>query len=143
MTYITPHNTTFNATGLFIQSIRVVRKERFVAMKISLVFLILGCFDGIFGSWVYSQRPYFHWIKSKLILQSSSRMTFFLDLKLSDLKKDSPSTTPPPVVRAVTPRSGEISGDKFRRQQTGGQRASFSSFFRQGSLNTEARSRGN
>merc|ERR1711953_51524 len=82
-------------------------------------------FDGIFGSWVYSQRPYFHWIKN---------------LKLSDLKKDRPSTTPPPTVRAVTPRSGEISGDKFRRQQTGGHRPSFSSFFRQGSLNTEARS---
>merc|ERR1711997_424064 len=98
------------------------------AMKISLFILILSCFNGIFCSWVYSQRPYFHWIKN---------------LKLSDLKKDSPPPTTPAPVRAVTPRSGEISGDKSRRQQTGGQRPSFSSFFSKGSLNTEARSRDN
>merc|ERR1711879_815334 len=93
------------------------RNENIIAYSISQLF------NGIFGSWVYSQRPYFHWIKN---------------LSLNNLKKESPA---PPPARAVTPRSSEILGDQFRRQKPGGQRPSFSSFFSEGSLNTEARSR--
>ena len=62
MTYITSHHITPNTTGVCIQSL----SWTFIAMKFSLFILILSCFNGIFGSGVYSQRPYFHWIKSNL-----------------------------------------------------------------------------
>ena len=67
MTYITLYHIT--ASHLirpeYVLSPSVGAKGPFVAMKISLFILILGSFAGIFSSWVYSQRPYFHWIKSK------------------------------------------------------------------------------
>ena len=60
--YITSHHITPNTTGVCIQSF----SWTFIAMRLSLFILILSCLNGIFGSGVYSQRPYFHWIKSKL-----------------------------------------------------------------------------
>ena len=139
MTYITSYYTQHIPE--YLVSLSVEAQGTFlVVMKTSLLILFLSCFNGIFGSWVYSQRPYFHWIKSKLNCKNFSlEQDSVLDLSLNNLKKESPA---PPPARAVTPRSSEILGDQYRRQKPGGQRPSFSSFFSQGSLDTEARSRG-
>merc|ERR1711953_1327581 len=85
-----------------------------VTMKITFLIAFVSCSSSVFGSWVYSQRPYFHWIKS---------------LNLNNLR-----TASSPSERVVTSRSTSV------RQQARQRQPSFSSFFSEGGQDNRARS---
>ena len=54
-----------------------------VEMNISFFIFLSSCSAGLLGSWVYSERPYFNWIKSKKLSGSVSCNNDFLNIKIS------------------------------------------------------------
>ena len=98
-------------------------------MKITFLIAFVSCSSSVFGSWVYSQRPYFHWIKSKQHVERESMMENSPGLNLNNLR-----TASSPSERVVTSRSTSV------RQQARQRQPSFSSFFSEGGQDNRARS---